>query len=127
MASKLARRSRAVVHRRPSPLLAKLKTKLQAANRRASTARQPKLMADLVTAGGAALLGFAEQKAFVPARIGPVDSALVVGGLGAFVLPRFLGGKVGAIAHDATLGVLCVATYRLGTGSPLMGAGGWEG
>lgn len=128
MASKLARRrSHGVSVRRPSPLIAKLKDKLRSAQRRASSARSPKLMGDLVTAAGAAALGFAEAKAVVPGRVGPVDSALVIGGLGAFVAPRFVGGRTGALVHDLTLGVLCVGAYRLGSGSPILGAGGWEG
>lgn len=125
MASKLARRSHGVTVRRPSPLIAKLKDKLANASRRARGAGGSKVTRDLIAAGGAAALGLAEQKALLPARIGPVDSALVVGGLGAFVLPRFVGGRIGNIVHDATLGALCVGSYRLGAGQPLLGDGGW--
>lgn len=127
MASKLARRSHAVSVRRPSPLLAKLRDKLASANKRAANARQPKLMGDILAAGGAAAIGFAETKGVLPPRIMSVDSALVIGGIGAFVVPRFVSGKMGSLAHDVTLGALCVATYRLGAGSPILGAGGWEG
>lgn len=125
MASKLARRSHGVTVRRPSPLIGKLKEKLASAHRRARNAGGSKMTRDLIAAGGAAALGLAEQKAIIPARIGPVDSALVVGGLGAFVLPRFVGGRIGSIVHDVTLGALCVGSYRLGTGQPVLGDGGW--
>jgi len=87
---------------------------------------------DLISAAGAAALGKAEQAGVLPAKVGPLDSALVIGGLGAFVLPRFVGGRGGKIIHDLTLGALCIAAYRLGTGASLMGdeddlsGGGWE-
>jgi hypothetical protein len=123
--------------RRPSPMIAKLKDKLRSASRRVrSGGAGSGAMADLVAMGGAAALGKLEQMGTVPARIGPVDSALVIGGLGAFVLPKMVKGKAGRLAHDATLGALCVAGYRLGSGQPLMagdemapddlsGNGGW--
>ena len=113
MASKLARRSHGVTIRRPSPLIGKLKEKLANAHRRARNAGGSKVMRDLVVLGGGAALGFAEQK------------ALVIGGLGAFVLPRFVGGRIGTLVHDATLGVCTVGAYRLGTGQPVLGDGGW--
>lgn len=125
MASRLARRSHGVTVRRPSPLIGKLKEKLASAHKRARNAGGSKVMRDLTVLGGGAALGFAEQKAVVPARIGPVDSALVIGGLGAFVLPRFVGGRIGTFVHDATLGVCTVGSYRLGTGQPVLGDGGW--
>jgi hypothetical protein len=86
---------------------------------------------DVLTAAGAAALGKLEQTGTVPAKIGPLDSALVIGALGAFVVPRFVTGKAGSMAHDITLGALCVAAYRIGGGAPLMGdeddlgAAGW--
>jgi hypothetical protein len=86
---------------------------------------------DVLTAGGAAALGKLEQTGTIPAKIGPLDSALVIGALGAFVVPRFVAGKMGSIAHDLTLGALCIAAYRIGGGAPLMGdeddlsGGGW--
>lgn len=126
MASKLARRRfGAVTVRRPSPLIGKLRDKLARAGKRARNAGGSKMTRDLMTLGGGAALGYAEQKAVLPARIGPIDSALVIGGLGAFVLPRFVGGRIGSMVHDVTLGVCTVGAYRLGTGQPVMGDGGW--
>jgi hypothetical protein len=125
MASRLARRSHGVTVRRPSPLIGKLREKLASAHKRARNASGSKVMRDLTVLAGGAALGYAEQKSVVPARVGPIDSALVIGGLGAFVLPRFVGGRIGAVVHDSTLGVCTVGAYRLGTGAPVLGDGGW--
>jgi hypothetical protein len=126
MASKLARRKfGGVTVRRPSPLIGKLREKLANASKRARSAGGSKMTRDLMVLGGGIGLGYAEQKNVVPARIGPIDSALVIGGLGAFVAPRFLGGRIGSAVHDVTLGVCTVGAYRLGTGQPVMGDGGW--
>lgn len=126
MASKLARRRfGAVTVRRPSPLIGKLRNKLANASKRARAGGGSNVTRDLIVLSGGAALGFAEQKAVIPARIGPVDSALLIGGLGAFVLPRFIGGRIGSMVHDATLGVCTVGAYRLGAGQPVLGDGGW--
>lgn len=128
MASKLARRFRGTTHRRPSPLIAKLKDKLRSASRRAREGGGGKsLMRDVVAGASAAGLGKLEQMGNIPPRIGGIDTALIVGGLGAFVAPRFVKGKVGSLVHDAALGALCVGAYRLGSGQPLMGEDGLEG
>ncbi len=132
MATKLARRfGRPIAGpRRPSPLIAKLRDKLRAAGRRAREGgggARGGMMRDVVAAAGAAGLGKLEQSGMLPARLGPIDSALVVGALGAFVAPRFVKGKVGQLVHDATLGALCVGAYRLGQGAPFLGEDGLEG
>lgn len=133
--TRLARRRAPMQFRRkgPSPLVGKLRDSLARANKRARGAGSSSVFKDVLSAVGAAGLGKLEQTGTIPAKIGPLDSALVIGGLGAFVLPRFVSGKAGSMAHDLTLGALCVAAYRLGSGAPLMGdeddlsGGGWGG
>lgn len=130
---RLARRRAPLQFRRkgPSPLVGKLRDSLSRANKRARNAGSSTMFRDVLTAAGAAALGKLEQTGTVPAKIGPLDSALVIGALGAFVVPRFVTGKAGSMAHDITLGALCVAAYRIGGGAPLMGdeddlgAAGW--
>jgi hypothetical protein len=133
MASSLARRFGGRTSnppRRPSPLIAKLREGIARANKRAREAGGgggSTMMRDATAAAGAFALGKLEQQGIVPARIGPVDSSLVIGALGAFVLPRFVKGKMGRLAHDVTLGALCVGAHRVGTGQPILGEEGLEG
>jgi hypothetical protein len=85
------------------------------------------MLRDAVAVGGAAGLGKLESMGHVPARLGGLPTGLVVGGLGAFLLPRFVGGKLGSITHDLSLGALCAAGYQIGGGTPVMGEDGLEG
>lgn len=121
MASKLARRTTVSAPRRgPSPLVAKLKNEVAKARSRARAARSSggtPLVRDALVVGGAAGFGLAESKAYVPSRLGPVDTALVVGGVGALVVPRVIGGAPARVIHDLTLGALAVAAYKLGGGA----------
>lgn len=135
------RATTAPARRGPSPLVAKLKDKLASAQKRARKVASGNsgLMKDVAAFGGGVALGYGEKTGVVPARIGPqgmaVDTALVIATLGAFVLPRFLKGRMGAIAHDATLGIAGVAGHRMGSGVPVLGdsadddglsGAGWE-
>jgi hypothetical protein len=135
------RATTAPVRRGPSPLVAKLKDKLASAQKRARKVASGNsgLMKDVAAFGGGAALAYGQKTGVVPARVGPqgmaVDTALVIAALGAFVLPRFIKGRMGAIAHDATLGIAGVAGYRMGSGEPVLGddaeddglsGAGWE-
>lgn len=131
------RRAAAPVRRGPSPLVAKLKDKLASANARARRVASGNagLMKDAAAFAGGAALGYGMKTGAVPARIGPegmaVDSALVLAAIGAFVVPRFVKGKLGSVVHDATLGMAGVAGFNMGSGQPVLGdddglsGGGW--
>lgn len=124
-------RASAPARRGPSPLVAKLKKRLESARKSARKAKMPKVMADVVTVAGAAALGAAQKQGIVPARIGPVDTSLAVGAIGAFLLPRFIGGKASQLVHDASLGVLAVAAHQIASGATTAlgddpGGAGWD-
>ena len=121
MATALARRTAPTVRRGPSPMVAKLKNELAKTRARArargAAGGAPSLMTDALVVVGAAGFGLAESKAVVPSRLGPVDTALVIGGVGALLIPRFVSGTPGRVVHDVTLGALAIASYKLGGGA----------
>lgn len=131
MASRLARRATSTPRfRRSSPLVGKLQSQLSAARSRARNAGGTRVGSDLATAIGAAGLGITEEMGLIPRRIGSIDSAFLIGGVGALVIGPNIRGKIGKIVHDVSLGMLCVSAYRLGTGEKVLGgedagSGGW--
>jgi hypothetical protein len=111
----LARRNLRVVRgpRRASPQIAKLKERLKSASRRAraggGSGGTDKTIFTLV---GASLLAFAEAKKVELPTVAKIDPALLYGGIGALVLPRFVGGKNGARLQAVGDGLLAVAAHR---------------
>jgi hypothetical protein len=104
--------------RRSSPALGKLQTAL--ARARARKRGPEPIVRDLTAMSGGTALGLLERRGIVPERIMGLDSAFVIGGLGAFVIGRAASGTFGRVVHDMSLGALCVSGYRLGQGQKLL-------
>jgi hypothetical protein len=126
--AKLARRrhvATATVRRGPSPTIAKLHKKLAAARARKKESKSVNAMTALVVTGAALGLGYLQKGGNMPPTLLGLNAPLVVGAVGAFAVPHFVGGTVGRLASHVGLGALAVAGVQIGGGAPVMSGDGW--